>query len=241
MDQKAVRLQSAAYSLHEIHLGTAKLHHAIRENEREQWQEYFPTRFIYAFFAFNSLYNVDWGASYDAGRILPVSKVKAIVKGKLIEVEEKERNKQAKYLSYCFKDASFVRMYKEFFIRSVLKESTKEEVKEILSEIRLDSGSVRNEGYVRKFRMAVDDLLMRNRFDKDTVATILDFIYSVRCNIFHGVKSIDEMKDYGQQDRLDIYACFVVALNQMVFSYFDYLNQEEVFTDSFDNLFQILM
>lgn len=241
MDPKASRLKSASFSLYEIHLGTAKLQHAVREHEREQWQEYFPTHFIYAFFAFNSMYNVDWNTSYETGHIKAVSKVQAIIKGKQMLVEEKEGNKQAKYLSFCFKDSKFVRLYKDFFIRCVLKGGTKEDVREILSEIRLDNGGVRNEGYVKKFLIAVDDLLLRDCFDKDTVAKILDFIYSVRCNIFHGIKSIDEMKDYGQQDRLDVYACFIVALNQMAFSYLDYLNQKETFTESFDELYLRLM
>ena len=221
MDQKAANLRSSAYSLQRIHEGAAKLKHAIWKEEKEDWELYFPNHFIYSFLAFNSLYNVDWTASYNNGRIAPVRKVKvATNKGK------------------------FVKLYKDFFTRCVLKGDTAVDVKEMLSEIRLDSlpnGSVRTENYVKRFRFAVDDLLTRGRFDKDTISIILDYIYSVRCNLFHGVKSIDEMKDYGQQDRFDIYASFIIALNQMVFSYLDYLIKGDSFIDSFDDLYQELM
>lgn len=68
MDENAKRLLSSAYSLRIIHQGAAKLRHAIRL-KGEEWQEYFPNHFIYAFFAFNSLYNIDWELSYRMGRV----------------------------------------------------------------------------------------------------------------------------------------------------------------------------
>ena len=111
MDKKAEQLLSAAYSIHKIHLGTAKLQHAIRENAGEKWEVYFPTHFIYAFFAFNSLYNVDWKASYDSGHIISVPKVRVRTERGPMLVEEKEGNKQGKYLSFCFKDTNFVKIY----------------------------------------------------------------------------------------------------------------------------------
>ena len=244
MDQKAANLRSSAYSLQRIHEGAAKLKHAIWKEEKEDWELYFPNHFIYSFLAFNSLYNVDWTASYNNGRIAPVRKVKVATNKGDKYFEEKEGIKQEMYLSFCFQNLKFVKLYKDFFTRCVLKGDTAVDVKEMLSEIRLDSlpnGSVRTENYVRRFRFAVDDLLTRGRFDKDTISIILDYIYSVRCNLFHGVKSIDEMKDYGQQDRFDIYASFIIALNQMVFSYLDYLIKGDSFTDSFDDLFNELM
>ena len=244
MDQKASNLKSSAYSLHRIHEGAAKLKHAIWKEEKKDWELYFPNHFIYSFLAFNSLYNVDWAASYNKGRIESIPKVKVPTKKGDKFFEEKEGVKQEMYLSFCFKDSNFVKSYKDFFIRCVLKGDTAVDVKEMLSEIRLDSlpnGSVRTENYVRRFRFAVDDLLTRGRFHKDTISIILDYIYSVRCNLFHGVKSIDEMKDYGQQDRFDIYASFIIALNQMVFSYLDYLIEGDSYTDIFDDLYKELM
>jgi hypothetical protein len=245
MDTNAASLRGAAFSLNVIHKGAAKLQHAIRQNEREQWEPYFPNRFIYTFFAFNSLYNVDWYASYDSKEIKSIPKRPVNKKdGSTKWVEEYEAVKQEKYLSFCFQDTTFVRLYKDFFIKCILLDNSKEEVKQILSKIRPDwlpNGAVRNHGYIKGFKDAVEDLLARDSFKKSTLETILDYIYSVRCNIFHGVKEIKAMMEIGQQYRLDIYASFVIALNQMVFSYLDYLIDGEKFTESFDRLYDELM
>lgn len=244
MNAKANLLKSASFSLNVIHQGSAKLQHAIWQDDRGEWEPYFPNHFIYAFFAFNSLYNIDWSESYNKGRIVPIAKRPINSNGHIIMVEQTEGYKQDRYLSFCFKDRQFVSLYKDFFIRCVLKNHSKEEIKGFLSQIQLDklpNGAIHTERFVNKFRMAIDDLLFGERFNKETIEIILDYIYKVRCNIFHGVKSISEMKKYRQQDRLIIYASFVIALNQMVFSYMDYLNQGESFKESFDNLYKGLM
>ncbi len=242
MDEKAQRLLSSAYTLKTIHKGTAKLQHAIRV-EGEEWQEYYPNYFIFAFFCFNSLYNVDWEESYRRGRVTPVSMVPFTKDGKTVMREQTEGEKQFQYLKFCFKK-DFTRVYKDFFIRFVLRENTVEEIDQILSSIqpdRLPNGSVWSQDFITNFQNAVHDLLRWGKFDKDTVSTIVKFIYSVRCNIFHGVKTIDDMKDLGQQDRLDVYASLIIALNQMVFSCLEFLDKGEGIKDTFDDLYDSLL
>ena len=244
MDHNALHLQGAAYSLNVIHKGAAKLQHAVRQYDDDKWEEYFPNHFIYAFFAFNSLYNIDWYTSYNTGRLQSIPKIVTTDKGSQKIFDESEIKKQRQYISFCFQDNRFVQLYKDFFIGFVTKENTKEEIKEILSDIKRDSnanGAIRTEGYVKNFQTAVENILSRGAFNQSNIKTILHYIYSVRCNFFHGVKSIKDMLDYGQQDRLYIYASFIIAMNQMVFSYLDYLIKGEKFTESFDRLYNELM
>ena len=61
------------------------------------------------------------------------------------------------------------------------------------------------------------------------------FIYKIRCNIFHGAKTLKELHNPLQKKRIDIYAVFMIAINQMVFSYIDYLNGIDI-TYEFDSL-----
>ena len=64
---------------------------------------------------------------------------------------------------------------------------------------------------------------------------IVTFIYKIRCNIFHGAKTLKELHNPLQKKRIDIYAVFMIAINQMVFSYIDYLNGIDI-TYEFDSL-----
>ena len=244
MDTKAENLKSAAFSLEKVHKGAAQLRHGIWNYKIDDWDVFFPSHFIYSFLAFNSLYNVDWFASYDSRRIITIPKVQKRTQYGYKLVDDTEGNKQEKYLSFCFRDSHFVELYKEFFIKCVLRGNSVSDIQGILMKIQLDghsNGAVRTEQYVNRFRGTVDDLLCRNRFKKENIATILDFLYSIRCNLFHGVKSVDEIIDYRQQDRFDVYASIIISLNQMVFSYLEYLIKGDSFTEQFGNLYKQLM
>ena len=50
------------YSLHEA---SRQLDHAVRKYDAADtdWRPFSPTRFIYSYFTFNSIYNFDWHAS----------------------------------------------------------------------------------------------------------------------------------------------------------------------------------
>ena len=71
--------------------------------------------------------------------------------------------------------------------------------------------------------------------------TIVKFIYKIRCNIFHGAKTLKELHDKSQQKRIEIYTDIIVAINQMIFSYLLYRSEGErsvaySFSDLYDQL-----
>lgn len=240
MDIKASRLKSSAFSLNAIHKGAAIMRHAINKTDKntlkEYWEEYFPTHFIYVFFAFNSLYNVDWEQSCKTGEL----------EGEeyMIELRD-EPTKHEMYLDFCFQNSEFVNLYKGLFIKMILGGNTKEEIDKILSTIKPDSlpkSRLSRKKYINDFINRIDDLIYRGKFDKDSVSFILKFLYKVRCNVFHGSKTVEDMQDEGQQNRFEVYASIIIAINQMVFSYLDYLCMEkEAFIDSLDDVFDSLI
>lgn len=238
MDIKASRLQSSAIPLNAIHKGAAIMRHAINKTDKntlkEYWEEYYPTHFIYAFFTFNTLYNVDWKKSYEIGKIRDIPR----------HLDMSEPTKQDKYLDFCFQNGEFVDLYKDLFIKLILRDNTKEELHDVLSSISLNvlpkGNAEEKRKYIEDFRNTMDDLMYKEKFDEDSVSFILGFIYKVRCNVFHGKKTVEEMQKYDQQDRLDVYATIIIALNQMVFSYLDYLCEGKAFVESFDRIYNEL-
>jgi len=52
--------------LYAVHCGASDLEHAIRQGgEAAGWRPFAPSRFVYAFFAFNGIYSINWKASVE--------------------------------------------------------------------------------------------------------------------------------------------------------------------------------
>lgn len=247
--QKAKRLRAKADSLHVLHKGAAALRHGIyvkkTSTNRKGWEVYYPTHFIYAFFVFNTLYSIDWEQSFEAGDITKVPKREVIdYEGKKHMVEERETTKQQKYLDFCTKDDRFVQLYKRFFIKMILGKQNNDDIHESLSHIspKVIKGKAKaNKEYIKKFTDIIDELVFEGKIDRKRIDKMLDFVYKVRCNVFHGSKTVEDMQEFWQQERLDIYASIVIALNQMVFSYLDYLIEgEAVLVKSLKGLYKEL-
>jgi len=50
-----------------------------------------------------------------------------------------------------------------------------------------------------------------------TLLPFLKFVYNVRCNLFHGVKTSVQMFDHSQQTRLLVYSTVLIASNSLLF------------------------
>ena len=201
----AKRLKSSLFNLNVVHKGVASLKHGIESEYK--WIEFYPTDFIYSFFAFNSLYNIDWDKSL-RGRGEP--------RGYGYGATEKD--KQGAYLDFCLSDDKFTDMYKAYFRGYVSRRPN------VMDSLRL----VKQEKYMRPnlrndFVDACGQLIDDGNFNKEIVTVMVEFVYKVRNNIFHGAKNLSDMKNLYQQERLKIYASLVIALNQMAFSYLDYI------------------
>ena len=215
--------------LYGIHEGCAKLEHAIKLGC--QWEPYIPTHFIYAFFTFNTLYNIDWDKSLNCGDLRNWHKSKT------------EHEKISSYIDFCCQDDCFLKDYKVFFIKYVTRKYNYSEILEELKCIEMDrrysNGAINNTTLISNFNNACSLCLTEDVFDQEAIDTIIRFVYKIRCNLFHGVKTMEDLKYPSQQKRLEIYSSFVVAINQMVFSYLEYLKGDDI-TKSFDNLLERL-
>lgn len=229
METKARILYSKLSIYREIHEMSATLEHAIKEFD--SWKPYIPTQFIYTFFTFNTLYNIDWRRSLRKRDICMCT----------YGGEEYRYNL---YLKFCCNEThyDFLIEYKDFFIRCVTFKHSSDEILKLLKNIELDvndRGSIQDPEQINKFISACTKCLKGNRLDYDILKDILDFIYQIRCNLFHGVKTMDMLKSEAQQKRLEIYTSFIVAINQMIFSYLQFL-KGDVITERFDDLLRKL-
>lgn len=223
MRENAKRLLVCTYTLRMVHEGSASLEHAILSGYK--WEPYVPTHFIYAFFSFNTLYNINWTDSLTYGH----------VRSQPSRMSEQE--KIARYLSFCCKEKDFLQKYKDFFIRYLTMHHSPAVIIDELAKIQVDgrysNGSVTNPQAILKFRNACKDCLIRGMFEKEIIERIIEFVYKIRCNVFHGTKTMQDMNNPSQQIRLDIYSSFIVAINQMIFSYLEYKRGDDI-TANFD-------
>lgn len=62
-------IQEQLNDLYKLHLDSKNLTHGIRERNAS-WQVYLPTKFIYSYFTFNTIYSVNWAESLEQNKVL---------------------------------------------------------------------------------------------------------------------------------------------------------------------------
>ena len=243
--------------LKDFHIKTASYKHAIQEVD-EKWELFIPTHFVYEFFIFNTLYSIDWEQSLNnAEGIIENLVVKEVLPdGKRKYYGEEE--KQKLYLDFIFNDGSFIKLYNDNFRKLFFLNRQKENIKGILERITPDRYQVKknnnieeksisqiksDRGNVSKkvcdgFNKAIKDIINNKPITKEYLNDIITFIYKVRCNIFHGVKCFEELNSGFEREKLAFYSNILIAVNQMLFSYLDYLKNNEEGTE--ENSFQEL-
>ena len=237
MKEEAKALKKDMADLEVLHRDSASLEHAIRKYDN-QWHEFLPSRFIYSFFTFNTLYSIDWEKSLRAGKLVSYDDTDEKPSSNTSKEWLGEKDMYNRYLDFCFSDREFVNVYEEFFFDFIGQTFDKRDILRELGNIHVDeksSGAIKKKYFIRNFYDACARTLNSKTLDIDDCRTILTFIYKIRCNIFHGTKTLKELHNKSQQKRIDIYTVFLIAINQMVFSYIDYLNGIDI-TYEFDFL-----
>ncbi len=195
-------------NLHKLHCVTKDFNHII-EYQPGSWKRFEPTKFVYSYFAFNTLYNYDWEASIKERTLISFP----------IDGEEKlnEMNKIKKMIDFFFK--YFEQSDSTDFVRTICRSENqrhKEPLLEAIEGITRDDNISESEriDFKKEFRKLLEsEKLIQGKLKND----ILRFIYNVRNNIFHGTKTTIEMTNEGQRIRLNIYANILIATNDLLF------------------------
>ena len=195
--------------LHKLHSVTKDFNHII-EYQPGSWKMFEPSKFIYSFFAFNTLYNYNWQETIERKELIPFS----------IEYDLSESQKFKIMIDFIFN--YFKQSDSTEFIKIILRPNKrenprrKEDLLQALDGITPDSRITESEreSFKKEFKKLLEtETLLKGKLKNE----LLRFVYLVRNNIFHGTKTTIEMTKRNQRLRLDIYSSILIATNEMLF------------------------
>lgn len=201
------QLIEATSDLRMLHEDVCVTEHALYASGHK-YMPYEPTFFLYNYFCFNTVFNIDWSASKKSGII--------------IYHEKKSEKDQIKSLvDVCFSDNDFVKSFLPTYRNFI---TIKYDIPSIIDAMQLivpDYVRI-TKADVGTFQAACKRLLCDEDVDVRDIKSAYSFIYSIRCNIVHGEKSMRLMMDIEQRKRITTYSCFIIALLHMLFMSFQY-------------------
>jgi hypothetical protein len=219
--------------LHRLHLVTKDFKHII-EYEPGSWKMFEPSKFVYAYFAFNSFYNFDWEASVKNNHLTLFPR-KIWIKG--TEEVSSDPTKFKAMIDFIFNQTTLEER-KEFV--HIIKRPNKREnpipnqtIIECINGITPDKKitEAKRENFKKEFIKLIETGDMNQEKIKDD---IVKFIYLVRNNIFHGTKTTIEMTDNNQRKRLEIYSNILIAVNELLFK-----SLERILNTNFDKKYTL--
>jgi hypothetical protein len=187
------------------HLFAKNYNHGVET--KGKWDLFEPTRFVYAFFAFNMIYTIDWQST--------------ILKNRLIYHKNNNDNTAKKQIQQLIQ---FIYNNNENEFESALnKIDPNRELFAIVSSMSFDYNSgrdnIRNTGnsIAKDFLNASEKFSNNETLDKNDHFDLLQMSYAVRNNLFHGEKKAHQMKELGHRNRLFYYANIILATNESFF------------------------
>jgi hypothetical protein len=194
--------------LHKLHCVTKDFNHII-EYETGSWKIFEPSKFIYSYFAFNTLYNYDWAKTVKSKKLKAFS-----IEEKLNECQKFKR--MINFIFIYIEDSDSTEFVKTI-LRPYKRENgrSKEVLIEALEKIVADERITKNK--IICFKKEFKKLLETETLNCGKVKELLFFVYLVRNNIFHGTKDTIEMTNEHQRFRLDIYSSILIATNELLF------------------------
>lgn len=176
-------------------------------NSNGTWDLFEPTRFVYAFFALNMIYSIDWPRTIDSNSI----KYHNYRSGKTAQDQILE------VIDFINSNDS------ESFQECLLKFDPKRELFSVVSKMNTDYNSSRpsrrdgNNTIAQDFLRAsekfsnINDLNVEDHFD------LMQMSYTVRNNLFHGEKKAYQMREKGHRNRLLHYGNIILSTNESFF------------------------
>ena len=187
------------------HLFAKDYKHGIET--RGHWDMFEPTRFVYAYFAFNMLYAIDWNLSME--------------KNKLI-YQKKGNDNFTKVQIQSVIDFVFLNDCNAFENALLLLDSNRELFK-VVSTMEYDYNSSKDSSrnnkstIVQEFINASEKFSNEITLNSDDHFDLLQMSYTVRNNLFHGEKKAHQMKEKGHRKRLLHYGNILLATNECFF------------------------
>jgi hypothetical protein len=204
------------FGLHSVSL---ELEHAVRQGHEGAWQAFSPSRFVYAFFTFNSIYSWDWAKSFRENQVLAWDPIIDAKSNKTRPMREYERFGTLLDFYYATLDTDTSALVATQ-VNEMLNLFGISDPQAKLGQITTTNEDDRMKQYRLRFPQAFATTCEPEvATDKhhEALSDALNFVYRVRCNIFHGTKTTIHMRDPEQQSRLLIYTAVLIATNSLLF------------------------
>jgi hypothetical protein len=214
-------IYSQLNDLYQLQIAARELEHGVRDLS---WRLFEPSKFVYAFFAFNSFYSIDWEETKKQNQLIKWEFIKSSNSGKEPKTESQKINEMREYIYKSYvkdnKDIEGKDLVADEFVIKLKKflRVDKNIINEILNKIVTDStiDDKKKNSFIKNFENLYDKNLRGNNFNR-ALYGLLFFVFSVRNNIFHGSKTVIEMMDDNQRDRFEVYTAILLAVNEMLF------------------------
>jgi len=198
--------------LHAVHVDNSQLQYFAEKYSGNRISIMPVTPFIYEFFLFNSLYQIDWETTQTEGKISYYQ-----------EEECGETKKQRRFLSFLKIRAekfpeNIYRAFEPFIYIdtegtwSIVNPDAR--ITEALGK-KFFNDIGRLKSLLSECRTPADMPSSKKTFDILNNCTY--FIYLVRNNIFHGSKGLNEVYESNQKRRIEIYDLFLKSLTSLFF------------------------
>ena len=197
--------------LHQAHCDNSKQRYYAEQGRRHR--SIMPlTPFVYEFFIFNSLYQVDWKRSYDEKKVIfnPEDFNEAKRQREFTKFVKNRAKNTPAYIYRAFGPLAY-------FPKTVGKWTN------IVPDARIkEEDGERFFNKIRKLREIVENCDSPHDMPtSEQVFELIDdaiyFIYLVRNNIFHGAKSLGDIYESDQKRRIEIYDLFLTGLVSLFF------------------------
>ena len=198
-------------TLHAAHMDNARLRYFARGPMNREFSQMPLTPFIYEFFLFNSLYQIDWSASNSSSGLVfhPHEKTEVWKQGRFIKfLRDHSRTKPA-LMQRAFNpindiaelDGSWTRVSADLRISNVDGVKFFAHIRELQNLLRTcpSPGSL---------------TISKSKPDLDGC---VEYINKVRNNIFHGSKTLGDAADRNQKRRVEVYELFLKGLTSLFF------------------------
>lgn len=181
-------------------------HFRQRDGDPTPYSTMYLAPFVFQFFIYNGLYQIDWESSLQTGAIV----------NHRHGTEEEQQDAFESFLRPRTTPQTFAQAFSALPHLALSGDWTA-----VVPDPRIavEDGRLFF-GRLRKFQEDVrrgtkHKALVEQGFQR--IAELRPFIYAVRCNIFHGRKSLAEVADRSQNQRLQVYFLFLQGLVSLFF------------------------
>jgi hypothetical protein len=170
----------------------------------------FLTPFVYQFFIYNSLYQVDWPASIQTGALqYHPTRDEEQSQAAFEEFLQNASSSIPDALNRAFADIEVLNIAGSWTMIVPDPLITEEQGTKFLNDLRAFQRNLRG------LRRAHHPAQVSEVFPY--IRELRGFIYRVRCNIFHGRKSLSEVGEPSQNERIKVYYLFLNGLVTLFF------------------------